>query len=280
MKLRLRHPSALLAAVAGAILFAGCATVPRDPAARAEYRAENDPLEPLNRKIFAFNQFVDRHAVKPLAEDYVKYVPRPARNALHDCLVNLDEPLVLLNDLLQGQLKPAGITAARFVINTVAGPLGLRDVAAKNRLPRQTGDFGQTLYTWGVPSGPFLMLPLFGRSTPRDAIGKGADVYLDPFRYFPRDHDWPSLNSGTRTIVAGIDERARNLQSLDALQATSIDFYAALRSYYRQNRATELRRGKPPPLPTNLYEDPDLMSAPTPGRAPAGVNGPAPRSSP
>jgi len=255
---------ALLAAV---LLAGGCATVPRDPAARAEFRAQNDPLEPMNRRIFSFNLVVDRHVVKPIAKGYVRVVPGFARDALRHFLDNLNEPLVLLNDVLQGQIRRAGISAARFVLNSAAGPLGLRDVAAHNRLPPQTGDFGQTLFAWGVSDGPYLVLPLFGPSNPRDAIGGGVDVYLDPFRYFPRDRDWPSLNSGSRTLVSGIDERARNLDSLDAVERSSIDFYAALRSYYRQNRATELRHGQAPPPPADLYDDPGAAPAPPPADA-------------
>jgi len=251
-----------------AALLGGCATVPRDPAARAEFRAQNDPLEPLNRRVFACNEFVDRHAVKPIAQGYVKVVPGPARDALRHFLDNLTEPVVVLNNLLQGQVRRAGIATARFVLNTAVGPLGLRDVAARNRLPPQTGDFGQTLFAWGVPDGPYLVLPLFGPSNPRDAVGQGVDVYLDLFRYYPRDQDWPTLNSSSRMIASGIDERACNLDSLDALQRSSIDFYAALRSYFRQNRAGELRHGQPPPVPADLYEDPGAAPVPSPADAP------------
>ncbi len=259
-------------ALAGAILLGGCATVPRDPAARAEFKAQNDPLEPLNRRVFAVNQFVDRTIVKPIAIGYVKVVPGPARDALRHLLDNLNEPLVLLNNLLQGRIRGAGICAGRFVVNTVAGPIGLRDVARRNRLPPQTGDFGQTLYSWGVHDGPYLVLPLFGPANSRDAIGRGVDVYLDLFRYFPRDRDWPTLNSSSRTIVSGVDERSRYLVALDEIQRTSIDFYAALRSYYRQNRETELRHGQAPPMPTDLYEDPGAAPAPAPSDAGARVS--------
>jgi len=243
-------------ALAGAVLLGGCATVPRDPAARAEFKAQNDPLEPMNRRMFAFNELVYRVALDPLARGYVKVVPQPARDGLRHFLDNLTEPVVLLNDLLQGQVKGAGISAVRFLVNTTAGPIGLRDVAGRNRLPPQTGDFGQTLYSWGVRDGPYLVLPLFGPSNPRDAIGQGVDVYLDPFRYVARRQNQPTWETTAREVVWGIDERSRNLDPLDEMQRTSIDFYAALRSYFRQHRATELRRGQPPPMPVDLYEDP------------------------
>jgi phospholipid-binding lipoprotein MlaA len=253
--------------LAGALLLGGCATVPRDPAARAEFKAQNDPLEPLNRRMFAFNQFVDRVALKPIAQGYVKVVPRPARDALRHLLDNLNEPLVFLNNLLQVRGKGAATSAGRFLVNTVAGPVGLRDVASRNRLPPQTGDFGQTLYSWGVHDGPYLVLPLFGPSNPRDGIGMGADIYLDPFRYVPRRENQPTWESTGREVAYGIDERSRNLDSLDSMQRTSIDFYAAMRSFFRQHRATELRHGQPPPVPADLYEDPDAAPPPSPGPA-------------
>lgn len=274
-----RRCAAQLAPLVGVLLFGGCATVPHSAAGRAEYRAENDPLEPLNRKVFAFNQFVDRHAIKPLAQDYVRYVPHRVRDALHHLLDNLNEPMVVANNLLQGRFRGAAIAGMRFVINTTSGPAGLRDMATREGLPPQSGDFGQTLYTWGVGSGPYLVLPLFGPSSPRDAIGQGIDAYFDPVRAIIRKQESADLLTTSREVVSGIGERARNLQSLDALQATSIDFYAALRSYYRQNRATELRHGKAPPVPANLYEDPDLEIPPAPaaGGAESGAGLP-PRS--
>lgn len=249
-------------------LLGGCVTPPHDPAARAEFKAQNDPLEPLNRRMFAFNQFVDRVAFKPIAQSYVKVIPRPARDALRHALDNLTEPVVLANNLLQGQLKRAGIAAARFLINTAVGPVGLRDVAAGAGLAPQSGDFGQTLYAWGVHDGPYLVLPLLGPSNPRDAIGQAGDVCLDPFRYVARRQNSPTLLTTSRDVAFGIDERARNLDALDEMQRTSIDFYAALRSYFRQNRSAELRRGGPPPSPADFYQDPD--AAPPPARDAAG----------
>lgn len=257
-----------LVAAACAALLGGCVTLPRDPAARAELKAQNDPLEPLNRKAFAFNEFVDRVAAKPVARTYVKVVPRPARDALRHVLDNLDEPAVLVNNLLQGQFKRAGISAARFLINTVTGPVGLRDVAGRGGLARQSGDFGQTLYVWGFGDGPYLMLPLVGPSNPRDAIGQGVDVFLDPCWYVAHHEESPAVDTTSRDVASGIDERARNLDTLDELQRTSIDFYAALRSYFRQNRSAELRHGGPPPSPADFYEDPD--AAPPPARDAAG----------
>ena len=210
----------LIAVLACGALLGGCATVPRDPAARAEFKAQHDPLEPLNRRMFALNQFVDRAALKPIAKGYVKVVPSPARDALRHLLDNLMEPVVLANNLLQGQFKRAGTAGARFLVNTVAGPIGLRDEATRAGLAPQSGDFGQTLYAWGVHDGPYLVLPLLGPSNPRDAIGQAADVCVDPFRYIARKQNSPTLLTTSREVVSGIDERARNLDSLDELGVT------------------------------------------------------------
>ena len=263
----------LIAVLTCAVLLGGCATVPRDPAARAEFKAQHDPLEPLNRRIFVFNEFVDRVALKPIAKGYVKAVPQPARDALRHLLDNLTEPAVLANNLLQGQFKRAGTAGARLLINTVAGPIGLRDVAARNRLPRQSGDFGQTLYAWGVHDGPYLVLPLLGPSNPRDAIGQAADVCMDPFRYVARKQNSPTLTTTGREVASGIDERSRNLDSLDEMQRQSIDFYAAMRSFFRQNRATVLRHGQAPPAPpADFYEDPGTAPPASDGNAGAAVS--------
>jgi phospholipid-binding lipoprotein MlaA len=263
----------LIAILACGALLGGCATVPRDPAARADFKAQHDPLEPLNRRIFAFNHFVDRVAVKPIAKGYVKVVPQPARDALRHLLDNLMEPVVLANNLLQGQFKRAETAGARFLVNTVAGPVGLRDVATRAGLARQSGDFGQTLYAWGVHDGPYLVLPLFGPSNPRDAIGQAADVCMDPFRYIARKQNSPTLVTTSRDVASGIDERSRNLDSLDEMQRQSIDFYAAMRSFFRQDRATVLRHDQAPSAPSaDFYEDPGTAPPASNGNAGAAVS--------
>jgi len=256
-------PLGLIAALACGALLGGCATVPRDPAARAEFKAQHDPLEPLNRRIFAFNLFVDRKALKPIAKGYVKAVPEVVRDGLRHLLDNLKEPVVLANNLLQGRFKGAGIAGARFLVNLTAGPLGLRDVAARAGLARQSGDFGQTLYAWGVHDGPYLVFPFLGPSNPRDFLGLAADVTIDPFRSVARRQNWPTMVTTSREVVSGVDERSRNLESLDEMQRQSIDFYAAMRSFFRQNRATELRHGEAPPAPAaDFYEDPETTAPP------------------
>jgi phospholipid-binding lipoprotein MlaA len=247
-------------AAAAALLLAGCASVPSDPAARAEFRANHDPLEPMNRQIFRFNFFLDRILIKPLAKAYVRIVPPPGRAALRHFLDNLNEPVVFANDALQGRIGAAGQTAARFLLDSTIGLGGIRDVAAESNLPRQTGDFGQTLWRWGVrDGGPYLVVPVLGPTNPRDGVGLGVDVYLDPFRYIAREHSNATLVTASRSIVDGVDRRAEALDALDVIQRQSVDFYAAFRSYFRQNRAAELNGGQAAPAqlpPPSFYDDP------------------------
>ncbi|MGA3006431.1 MAG: VacJ family lipoprotein [Opitutaceae bacterium] len=240
------------------ILAAGCATVPRDPAARAEFKANNDPIEPFNRKVFALNVSADKVLIKPLAKGYRWALPGRIRDAIRHVLDNLNEPLVMANCILQGRAKSAVTTGGRFVVNSTVGAAGIADVATGMKLRKQVGDFGQTLWAWGVPEGPYLIIPIFGPSSPRDGLGRAVDVYLDPFRYVPGNYNYPDAVTTGRIVADGVDQRSRNLDSLDEIQRESIDYYASLRSLYRQNRAAELRDGKPLTTlpPADFYDDP------------------------
>jgi phospholipid-binding lipoprotein MlaA len=236
-------------------ILPGCATAPSDPAALAVYRANNDPLEPLNRKVFACNQVIDRFLIKPIAKAYIFILPQFGRDGLRNLLKNLNEPVVFANDTLQGGFKRAGKTACRFAINTTVGLAGLVDVAGRHGLERQSGDFGQTLHTWGFQEGPYLVLPVMGPSNPRDAIGSGVDIYIYPWRYVWENNNYPTGLSIAEAGLSGIDERSRNIDSLDELQRESVDYYAAFRSLFRQHRAAELAQPAAPAA--DLYNDPD-----------------------
>lgn len=228
--------------------LAGCATPPSDPVALAEFEQTNDPLEPLNRRIFNFNLFLDRILLKPVAEGYRDVLPEAGRNAIRHFLDNLGEPVVFANNVLQGEFKRAHDTLARFLMNSVFGLGGFMDLASSNGLEEQSGDFGQTLYSWGVPDGPYLVLPVLGPSNPRDAAGLGVDGYFDPFSYLAAGYDASGATYG-RFVVSGIDERSRNIETLEELQRNALDFYSQLRSLFRQHRASVLRHGEPAPLP-------------------------------
>jgi phospholipid-binding lipoprotein MlaA len=271
--------AALLVILGCALLpcFTGCATVPRDPQALAAFKATNDPLEPLNRKIFAFNQGVDRALLKPLAKGYLKVIPGRGRNGIRNFIDNLHEPTVLVNNLLQGEFRRAATTAARFVTNVIFGIGGIMDFAGHHGLPKQSGDFGQTLFVWGLHDGPYLVLPVMGPSSPRDAVGMTADLLLNPLFYLTPDYRYKTSFSVSQAVVGGIDERARNIDTLDEIQHEAVDFYASMRSLYRQNRAAELRHGVVPPAAKgeDLYDDPGA-AAPDTTPAPIGAPAPAP----
>jgi phospholipid-binding lipoprotein MlaA len=213
----------------------------------------------MNREIFDFNLFLDRNAIKPAAEGYQAVVPDKGRTAIHNFLGNLNEPIIFANNMLQGEFKRAHTTFARFLMNSTFGLAGIMDLATGEGLDKQSGDFGQTLYSWGVPDGPYLVLPVLGPSNPRDAIGFGVDGYADPFGQIAGTYNADVASYG-RYVVDGIDQRQRNLDTLDELQRNAIDFYAELRSLYRQRRASELRHGEPAPIPDldSLYRDPAI----------------------
>ncbi len=244
--------------------LAGCATPPSDPAERAAFERTNDPLEPTNRKILEANMVLDKILLRPVAKAYVTILPEEARDALRRVLDNLKEPVVVINNVLQGRLDSAGITVGRFVVNSTLGVAGLMDVASKWGMERQPADFGQTLYVLGFPEGPYLILPVFGPSNPRDAIGMGVDAYIDPFALLATAENADELEI-SRFVLDGVDQRARVLDVLDDLQKNSLDFYAALRSLSQQKRAAELRRGAAPETAPNFYNDPG-KAAPKPAQ--------------
>ena len=229
-----------------ALPLANCATTPEgDAEAMARYEEANDPLEPWNRGVLEFNRGFDDFVLRPIAIVYRHILPDVVRERIHLFLMNLRTPVILANDLMQGEPERAGETLERFVINSTVGVGGLFDVAAEWGLEPHNENFGQTLAVWGAGEGPYLMLPFFGPSNPRDATGIAVDFFLDPLNYL-LDDKYLLARFGTRVV----DERERHIEDLDNLEATTIDFYAALRSLYRQYRDNEVRNGAlPPPLP-------------------------------
>jgi phospholipid-binding lipoprotein MlaA len=240
-------------------ILCGCTTPPSDPAGRAAFEENNDPLEPLNRKVFEVNQFADRLIFKPIAKAYVFAIPADGRGAIRHILDNMKEPTLFINNLLQGEFDRAGTTLGRFTVNTSIGFVGLFDVAGAFGLKRQPADFGQTLYVWGVPSGPYLIVPILGPSNPRDAFGGMVDSYADPATAMGTAYGFQELMTA-RFLADGIDKRAKHLDDLDILQKNALDFYAELRSLSQQQRASDLRRGAPP--------GPEFYNLPKPGAAP------------
>jgi phospholipid-binding lipoprotein MlaA len=233
---------------------AACATVPTDPAERAAYEAANDPFEPANREIFEFNRIIDGLFIKPAAQIYRGIFPEFVRTRIRN-----------LNNVLQGEFKRASVTAERFVVNSTVGVGGLFDVATDWGAPRQYGDFGQTLWSYGAPDGPYIVLPLLGPSNPRDAIGDGVDSFAEPFQYVGGYNT--SVSAG-RFVADGVDKRSRVLDELDDIERTALDYYATLRSLFRQNRAKELNNGvaPPPKIEEDLYSDPAATQPKSPSQ--------------
>jgi len=234
-----------LAAVLSAGLLSGCATAPEDPQGKADFEAVNDPLEPVNRALFELNQAIDNLLFKPVAFAYSIIVPVPVQTGIHNALVNLKSPVILANDLLQGETARAGQTVERFAINSTVGVLGTYDAADKwFGIAPHTEDFGQTLAVWGSGEGPYLFIPVIGPTNPRDLLGLGVDSVADPLNWYLRNTDqneWIWIRMG----ATGVDSRAALLDTLDNLEKTSLDYYVTLRSVYRQRRADEINNRRP-----------------------------------
>ena len=199
-----------------------------------------DPWEGMNRGTFVFNQFFDKYLLAPLAKGYRFVLPGEVRTGVRNFLSNLKEPWTTINSALQGDLKNTGNSLVRFCLNTTVGLLGIFDVASSVGFEKQKEDFGQTLAVYGLDSGPYLVLPFLGPSTVRDAIGKVAGIVGDPVTLaLNRDgkDDWLWIG----TVVKGIDFREQNLEKIDNLDATSVDFYATVRSLYLERRNRMIR---------------------------------------
>lgn len=232
---RLRHWPVLAVLLAFGSL-AACATPPpaSDADALAEYRANNDPMEPTNRALYAVNEGLDTAIVRPAALAY-GVLPQPVRNSVHNVLANLHTPVQLGNDMLEGKPRRAGDTLMRFLINTTFGVLGLFDVATGWGYPNHDADFGLTLALWGVPTGPYIFLPLLGPSDLRDTFGYGVDVAGDPFIWVGQGADVEALR-WSRVAIRGIDTRQRFDNDIENIKKNSLDPYATFRSAWWQAR--------------------------------------------
>ena len=226
-------------ALTTATLLGGCATPPTDPDELALYKENNDPLEPTNRYFFEVNYGLDELLFKPIASWYHLLLPAPAERGVHNFVTNLNSPVIFANDLMQGNVHNAGVTAKRFLINSTVGVGGILDVAADFDLKHHDVDFGETLAIWGTGEGPYLVVPLLGPSNPRDLAGFGVDAAIDPWGYLLPGH-LQYLNY-TRAGVQAVDIRARNLETLEQIRKGALDYYATIRSLYRQHRNDEIR---------------------------------------
>ena len=205
---------------------------------------ENDPFEGSNRFFFGVNNALDDVLLRPAAEVYHGVLPEFARDGVRNFLNNLNSPVIFANDLMQGEGDRAGTTMVRFGVNSTVGVLGLFDVASDLGYPYHDEDFGQTLAVWGVNDGPYFYFLIMGPSSARDFTGFVVDRGLDPLTYvgWGNDYQWVPI---ARAVVNVIDLRSRNIETLDEIERTSVDYYASIRSLYRQSRADAIRNGKP-----------------------------------
>jgi phospholipid-binding lipoprotein MlaA len=214
--------------------------VESDPLSDPDFEIEGDgsardPIEPLNRVFFAFNEAIDWALWDPLTRGYRLAVPEPARRGVHRVFLNLNSPSIIVNKLLQLRFRGAAEALGRFVLNTTVGWGGLFDAGKAAGWEYDHADFGQTLALAGVPSGPYLVLPLLGPTTVRDGFGDAVDQFMHPMTYFigPTTQIFVGTGWGLSTYEAHCDE-------LDALRESAVDFYSVLRSVYLQNRESEI----------------------------------------
>jgi len=232
--------AAVWALVALIASLAGCATAPSGGSDAAPVRAEHDPLEPLNRSLYAINDAVDRVTLKPIARGYKAVVPEFARRGVTNFSRNLFTPRSAVNNFLQGKPGPGFSELGRFIINTTLGIGGLIDIATAQGMPVYDEDFGQTLAVWGIPEGPYLFIPILGPNTLLDAASIPIDIASDPLYHYD--------NSSVRDkvyVLRLIDLRMR-LLTAETLLEDSKDPYLTLRESYLQNRRFQVYDGSPP----------------------------------
>lgn len=227
----MRHLCSLLLIV---IVAGGCASTPAgDPVA-------HDPWESMNRGLYGFNEGLDKVSFRPLAKGYVKVIPAPVRRSITNFSRNLSTPGSAINNFLQGKPGHGFRELSRFFVNSTIGIGGLFDIASQSGVEAHSEDFGQTAAVWGIPAGPFIMVPFLGPMTVREAVSLPFDIAADPLRYYDDDVVRWSL-----WLLRLVDVRAR-LLPLEGLLQDSPDPYVTMRESYLQNREFEIYDGNPP----------------------------------
>lgn len=234
-----------------AAVLAGCAS---EPAGQAD-----DPLQPVNRVTFQFNQKADHYVIRPIAQGYEKATPQFVRTGVTNFFNNLFYPQTIVNDFLQAKFERGGKDIGRLVVNSTFGILGLFDVAKYWGMPKHDEDFGQTLGYWGVQPGWYLVLPLLGPSDVRDGVGMAVDLPLNPLLFYPND----STLSWSLFGVDAVNTRAMLLKADQFIQ-NALDPYLFVRDAYLQHRRSQVYDGNPPPeLPQLPGDENGAPSAPT-----------------
>ncbi|MEH6546979.1 MAG: VacJ family lipoprotein [Sneathiella sp.] len=245
-------------------LLSGCATAPSDDKSTAStvmYEEAYDPFEPMNRYFFDVNYAMDALFLKPVSEIYRGVLPLPVRDSVRNFLTNLSQPIYFINNVLQGDLDGAGDNMGAFFTNTFLGLGGLFDIAQLN-IPED--DMGQTFAIWGIEEGPYLVVPVLGPYTTREGVGGIVDWAIDPVNIIARENDKDYVGFW-RWAADGLDKRSRAIETLDDIEKNSIDFYATIRSLYRQSRKSKILKGATDPtqLPSMSFEEDDEITKTT-----------------
>ena len=216
----------------------------RDRSRCAGCAGANDPYESTNRKVFKFNNKLDDAVVLADGEGLRVGRARSGARGIHNFLLNLDLPITFVNDILQGEATRASQTLGRFTMNSTIGIGGLFDPATGAGIPYHEEDFGQTLGAWGMERRAVYRVAVPGPDPPRDAAGQVVDIFLDPTTYIQLAQITSGIRSARDTLYV-LDLRARNIDTLEGIERSSIDYYASVRSLYRQRRNNEIRNGQP-----------------------------------
>jgi phospholipid-binding lipoprotein MlaA len=221
----------VLGAIAITVAMTGCAT--SNP---------HDPLEGFNRAMFEFNDTLDQAALKPAAKAYKNVLPSFVQAGVGNFFGNLGDVWTAVNNFLQGKIEAGALDVVRVTANSTLGVLGLFDIASDSGVPKHREDFGQTLGYWGVPSGPYVVLPFFGASTVRDTAALPVDIYGNPWTY-KEPTRWRNVGSAVRVV----DTRAALLDASNLLEDAALDRYQFVRDAYMQRRLNQVYDGDPPP---------------------------------
>jgi phospholipid-binding lipoprotein MlaA len=222
-------------AIAVLLMGAGCASAPE------EERDPRDPFEGLNRGVYKFNDTFDEYLARPVARTYVKVLHQEIRTRIGNFFANLADPLIGVNNFLQGKFEDGVNDWARFAFNSTFGLLGIHDVASEWGYEKHNEDFGQTFGRWGAGPGPYLVLPIFGSSTVRDGLGLGVDIYADPMGEIR-----PINLRNSLIVVRAVNVRADLLEASRILEEAALDRYVFQRDAYLQRRRSLIYDGRPP----------------------------------
>lgn len=230
----------------------------------------SDPLEPVNRAVFSFNDTLDVYLFEPIARGYDYITPQPIQRGVHNFFRNIKSPIYVVSDLVQLKFTQAGIHTGRFVVNTTLGGLGFVDVAKSFGMDHHPEDFGTALGYHGVPEGAYIVIPILGPSNVRDVFGRVVDVFLNPIQYITVVSDDGEPVQIGLTALDAVDQRSRLLDAVDSAKETSLDYYSFVKNSYHQIRQNEIYDNDPPE--EDESEEPSAPAAPQA----AGANAPAP----